>query len=220
MELASWITIGAVCLTGAASPGPSLAVVVKNTVAGGRGQGIRTGVGHGLGVGIYAFGAVAGVAALIETVPGMDRAIELLGGLYLLWLGVSAMGSSGSGGDGEPQGGGKSGFAEGFTIAFLNPKIAVFFLALLGSFLPAGATTLERAGVAGLALVIDTGWYVFAAVALVRTGAAGWLRAHGQWLDRVLGLLLIAIGAWLVLQPWLLGLLALETMSSLWMGIQ
>jgi threonine/homoserine/homoserine lactone efflux protein len=215
MELTSWITIGAVCLTGAISPGPSLAVVVKNTVAGGRGRGMLTGLGHGLGVGIYAFGAVAGVAALVEAVPGMSRSIEILGGLYLVWLGLGALRSSGVAGPDGQEAGGRSGFAEGFTIAFLNPKIAVFFLALLGSFLPADATNLERAGVAGLAMFIDAAWYAFAAVVLASTGAAAWLRVRGKWLDRVLGLLLLAVGAWLVAQPW-----ALEMMSSLWMGIQ
>ncbi len=199
MDATSWFTIAAVCLTGAASPGPSLAVVVKNTVAGGRTQGVLTGIGHGLGVGIYAFAAVVGVAAMVETMPGVSRGIEILGGLYLAWMGISVLRHAGAEGLDAPPSSNRSGFSEGFTIAFLNPKIAVFFLALLGSFLPPDASTLERAGVAGLAMFIDAGWYVFAALLLVTTGAADWLAKQGLLVDRLLGTLLVGIGVFLVL---------------------
>lgn len=200
MDSASWLPIAAVCLTGAATPGPSLAVVVKNTIAGGRRQGVLTGIGHGLGVGIYAFGAVVGAATLVETVPGVASAIEILGGLYLVWMGVGVLRGAG---DGEEEEGhapsSRSGFREGFAIAFLNPKIAVFFLALLGSFLPADATTLDRTGVALLAMSIDAVWYVLVALLLVTTGAAAWLEARGRGVELVLGTLLVAVGGFLVL---------------------
>jgi threonine/homoserine/homoserine lactone efflux protein len=157
-----------------------------------------TGVGHGLGVGIYAFGAVVGVAALVQTVPGVSRGIELVGGLYLMWIGISALRNAGKSSMESHGSQGRVGFSEGFAIAFLNPKIAVFFLALLGSFLPPDASTLDRAGVAGLAMVIDAAWYVLAALMLVTTGAADWLAERGEWVDRGLGILLLGIGGFLV----------------------
>ncbi|MFP6564629.1 MAG: LysE family transporter, partial [Myxococcota bacterium] len=69
MEHSSWFAIAAVCAAGAVSPGPSLAVVVKNTVRGGRVEGVFTGLGHGIGVGIYAFGAVVGISVLVASTP-------------------------------------------------------------------------------------------------------------------------------------------------------
>ena len=48
-----------VCAMGAISPGPSLVVVLRNTISGGRLQGVMTGIGHGIGLSIYAFIAVA-----------------------------------------------------------------------------------------------------------------------------------------------------------------
>ena len=50
---------------GAISPGPSLAIVIRNTISGGRIQGVMTGLGHGLGLSIYAFIAVMGLSSLI-----------------------------------------------------------------------------------------------------------------------------------------------------------
>ena len=97
MDAASWISIAAVCLTGAAAPGPSLAVVVKNTVSGGRAQGVLTGLGHGIGVGIYAFGAVVGVSAVVASNPALGRGIEVVGGLYLLWMGIQTWRKAGQG---------------------------------------------------------------------------------------------------------------------------
>jgi threonine/homoserine/homoserine lactone efflux protein len=201
MELSSWISIAAVCATGAASPGPSLAVVVRNTVAGGRTRGVLTGLGHGIGVGIYAFGAVVGVSALVASNEHLGRGIETAGALYLLWMGIQTLRHAGQGdlsgeGHGRP---GMQGFSEGFMIAFLNPKIAVFFLALLGSFLPVDAGAEERAGVAGLAMCIDGLWYMFAAVMLAGSG-------NGIWVDRALAALLFGVAAWLLfgVAAWLL----------------
>ncbi len=171
---------------------------MKNTVAGGRRQGVLTGLGHGLGVGIYAFAAVLGVAALVQAVPGVSRTIEVLGGVYLVWMGLGVLRHAGEGTSEVSPDEGRTGFQEGFAIAFLNPKIAVFFLALLGSFLPADASTLELVCVAGLAMGIDAAWYVFAALMLVTTGAADWLAARGVWLDRILGGVLLAVGIFLV----------------------
>jgi threonine/homoserine/homoserine lactone efflux protein len=201
MELSAWITIAAVCATGAASPGPSLAVVVKNTIRGGRTEGVLTGIGHGIGVGIYAFGAVVGVSALVASTPGLQRGIELTGAAYLTWMGVQALRRAGSGGSSpsaEDVDRGRWGFVEGFMVAFLNPKIAVFFLALLGSFLPVDAGLAERAGVAGLAMGIDAAWYVFASLVLAGSGLADALRRNGLWVDRVLAVLLFAVAAFLV----------------------
>lgn len=201
MELSSWLAIAAVCAAGAVSPGPSLAVVVKNTVRGGRLQGVLTGLGHGIGVGIYAFGAVVGISALVANTPGLQRGIELAGAVFLLWMGVQTLRHAGKrdAASEEGEGKGRRGFVEGFLVSFLNPKIAVFFLALLGSFLPVDAGVAERAGVATLAMGIDAGWYMFVAALLAGTGAAGWLSRTGLWMDRLLAVVLLGAAALLIL---------------------
>jgi threonine/homoserine/homoserine lactone efflux protein len=198
MDAAAWISVASVCAAGAMSPGPSLAVVVKNTVQGGRKQGVMTAIGHGLGVGFYAFVAVFGMARVLDAFPGMARGIEIGGGLYLLWLGIQAFRFAGKG-DMTQQQTDRRGFFDGMAISVLNPKIAVFFLALLVPFLPLDATAADRAGVAGLAMVIDGGWYMFAAILLATTGAADWLASKGIWVDRVLGTILFAVAGWLLL---------------------
>ena len=199
MESAAWISIASICAVGAMSPGPSLAVVVRNTITGGRLQGVLTGIGHALGVGIYALVAVFGMAMVLAQFPSAMRTIEVSGGLYLLWMGIQTFRFAGKGSM-ESKGGHKvRGFADGFAISGLNPKIAVFFLALLGPFVPVEASAFERFGVASLALIIDGCWYVLVAISLVQTGASDWLARQGLWVDRILSFLLLGVGLWLIL---------------------
>lgn len=200
MESSAWISIASICAVGAMSPGPSLAVVVRNTVSGGRMQGVLTGIGHAIGVGIYALVAVFGMAVVLQQLPEAMRGIELLGGGYLLWMGIQAFRYAGQGNMNPEQKKGYKGFVDGFAISGLNPKIAVFFLALLGPFVPLEASNLERAGVAGLALVIDGSWYVLVAIVLTKIGATDWLSRQGLWVDRLLSVLLVGAGIWLLLR--------------------
>jgi threonine/homoserine/homoserine lactone efflux protein len=204
MDSAAWVSIATVCAAGAMSPGPSFAVVVRNTIAGGRRQGVLTGLGHGLGVGIYAATAVFGMAVFIKSNPGATRWIEGLGGAYLLFLGVQALRHAGAADLSADSVAVTRGFIDGMAISVLNPKIAVFFLALLGPLIPVDAGPSERLGVAGVAMAIDGGWYVFAAMMLATTGASEWLAKKGIWIDRLLGVVLVGLGCWLLVHQFTL----------------
>ena len=61
-----WLQLSLVCLLGAMSPGPSVALIINNTVKKNRLNGIVTSIGHGLGVSFYALLAVLGLGILIE----------------------------------------------------------------------------------------------------------------------------------------------------------
>jgi threonine/homoserine/homoserine lactone efflux protein len=200
-DLAQWLTVALVCALGAASPGPSLAVVIRATLRGGRMEGVWTGIGHGLGVGIYALVAVGGLSLVLLNTPGLQRVIELLGAAYLAWMGVNTLRLAGQrANEATPVGSpGKRGFIDGFMIAFLNPKIAVFFLALLGPLLPESAGITARSLVAAMAMMIDGGWYVFVALMLATTGLADKLRHHAVAMDRVMACVLFGVAAFLVL---------------------
>ena len=65
MKFESYLTMSIICLLGAITPGPSLAIVIRNTIAGGLKQGVFTGIGHGIGLTIYAFIAIMGLTSII-----------------------------------------------------------------------------------------------------------------------------------------------------------
>ena len=199
METTEWFAIAGVCFAGAATPGASLAVVVKNTVEGGRGQGIKCALAHGLGVGIYALMAVLGFSAILETMPTLVSSIELGGALFLLWLGGAALWPSSNEAVESKDNDAGRGAREGFLFAFMNPKIILFFVAILSTMLPPETTVAERFGVAGVALTIDAGWYTFAAVMLSRPRPARWLEANRRVVECSLGVILVAAGGALLL---------------------
>ena len=143
MELGAWVALATVFALGAVSPGPSLAVVIRNTVTGGRSQGIATGLGHGLGFGIYAFLAAAGIATALSTNMHVEQALKWGGAILLLWLGTSflrhALAENDNILDSEKKyaSSDKVGFFQGFSIALLNPKIMAWMLALYAPFIEA-----------------------------------------------------------------------------------
>ena len=86
MDLTTILALSFVCAMGAMSPGPSLAVILRNTISGGRLQGVMTGVGHGLGFGMYALLAVTGLSALLIAHESFFLFLQWSGALVLLWL--------------------------------------------------------------------------------------------------------------------------------------
>ena len=86
MDALAWEVIlaaGVVFVLGATSPGPSLMVVLRNTMIGGRRQGVMCALGHGLGFGIYAGMAVFGLIVLLEEAPSVQRLKDSPRGLPL-----------------------------------------------------------------------------------------------------------------------------------------
>ena len=85
----------------------------------------------------------------------------------------------------------RQGFMEGFAIAFFNPKIALFLVAILAQVLEPGMGMGTKLAIGLLGMSIDMGWYLIVALALTGTGAVDWLRTRGQLIYR-----LTAIALW------------------------
>ena len=197
MDLAALAPIIIVLTLGAISPGPSLAVLIRNTVEGGKRRGVACGVGHGIGFGIYAFIAVTGIAQLKASASGAADILEIIGGLFLLLLaGLMLRGSSGEDTHQSP---GRRGFAEGFLIAFLNPKILAFLLAIFSQFVQPDFTWGERTIVAGIAMCIDGGWYVLVALTISGTPLLTKIEENARQVELAMGILLAGLGIWIIL---------------------
>ena len=200
MDLKSLIGLSFVCVMGAISPGPSLAVVVRNTISGGRRQGVMTGLGHGLGFFIYAFIAVMSLASLILSNENIFKIIQLAGVFVLMWIGYKMVDSSMIGKPEKEEFSERKGFLEGFMIAFLNPKILVFLVAVFSQFIVQEMTNYDRLIMAFIAGVIDTTWYVLVALLFSKTIILNKLRANSAVVDSVVGVFLILFGIFLLLR--------------------
>jgi len=198
LDFASLLGLSFVCAMGAMSPGPSLAVVLRNTISGGRLQGIMTGVGHGIGFGIYALIAVTGLSALLLAHDSLFLLLQWGGALVLLWLSYNMLTYIPSGEEKEHEGSRRQGFIEGFLISFLNPKILVFLVAIFSQFIDPQMSQLDRLFMAILAGIIDTTWYVLVAAVLAGTPLIDSLRSNSVIIDRSIGLVLLLLALVLV----------------------
>ena len=120
MDITAISAAAVMFILGATSPGPSLAVVLRNTMIGGRARGLACAVGHGIGFGFYAISVVFGLVIIMENHPSVFTLMQIVGGLFLLYLGIEMMRAE------EKEiilsEGKREGFVEGFFIAFLNPN--------------------------------------------------------------------------------------------------
>ena len=198
MDPAALLGMSIVCAMGAMSPGPSLAVVLRNTISGGRTQGVMTGIGHGIGFAIYAFIAVMGLSALLLANEDFFNLLQWAGAAVLFWLAYNMLTYNPSGPTKEHENAGRKGFAEGFMIAFLNPKILVFLVAVFSQFLDPQMTDLDRVIMALIAGLIDTVWYVLVAAVLSGTVIIDKLRANSTLIDRMIGTVLLVLALALI----------------------
>jgi len=200
MDFTSLIGMSLVCAMGAMSPGPSLAVVLRNTISGGRTQGVMTGIGHGIGFGIYAFIAVMGLSTLLLANEKIFNLLQWAGAVVLIWLAYNMLTYNPSGPAKEHEGSGRRGFSEGFMIAFLNPKILVFLVAVFSQFIDPEMTNPDRFIMAMVAGIIDTTWYVLVAAVLSGTSIVDKLRANAVIIDRSIGMVLLMLAILLIVR--------------------
>lgn len=205
MTFAAWLSLVAICALGAASPGPSLAVVARHSIAGSRLQGAACALAHATGVGLYALFTVLGLAAAIANRPRLYLLLATAGACYLAWLGVQALRTpvNPAAADGDcVSSGWPAAVRDGFAIALLNPKIALFFLALFSQFVGPAPGVLETAVLSLTAMGIDAAWYLL--VALVLSGSAiDGLRQRAGSLSAITGGMLLALAGWTLARLWL-----------------
>jgi threonine/homoserine/homoserine lactone efflux protein len=193
----AWLLLALTLFAGAASPGPSLALVIRHTLSSGRGAGLMVAVAHGLGVWLYALAVVFGVATLLMHLSGVMLAVQLVGMVFLCYLGAGMIRSGWGGSSDAPlispaenAAGTDSYFRDGFLIVFLNPKIMVFFVAVFSQFLTSSQTLMAQVYAASLAGVIDAVWYALVALLVSSGRVSAWLQRYRNRLDIFFGLVL------------------------------
>ena len=122
-------------------PGPDFAIVTRNTLVGGRHRGVWTAVGVASGAAVQGVIAAAGLGALIARAQPVFEAIKWAGIVYLAYLAIHAFRSAVAGQypplDGSGDAAGARGWRQGFLSNVTNPKVLVFYLAVLPQFLGA-----------------------------------------------------------------------------------
>jgi homoserine/homoserine lactone efflux protein len=189
------------CVLFSVVPGPSVSVVIANSLAGGTRAGLFTILGTELSMLSMVFIVAIGLEAVMTLVSGAFEIIKLAGAAYLVWIGWKMFRSTGQlaigAGDRLPIG---RYIWQGALINWSNPKTLLFLSAFLPQFVDLSRPAFSQIMILGLIVmaVATTSDAVYA----VAAGQARHLltAARVRMVNRVSGAILMAGGIWLALQ--------------------
>ena len=192
MTLMTLVLLASACLAGAASPGPSIALLSKTVLDGGRRAGVIFGLAHGLGIFFYAFLVAFGLSVTLSFIPFLIDFLNVAGLVFLLWLAYVMLSSSFARSESDQQKFQISNtlfgnFGSGFLIVFLNPKIALFFLAIFTQFAGDASSFQEKAIMVSTATIVDTSWYIFLTFIIALPKFREFLKSRARVFEFTLG---------------------------------
>jgi threonine/homoserine/homoserine lactone efflux protein len=183
------------------TPGQDTFFILGRSIASGRAAGIAAALGITAGSLVHTLLAALGLSALLATSPYAFMAVKYAGAAYLFYIGLRALLGRAKSLPGADAGGARDGrwpaFRQGIVTNVLNPKVALFFLALMPQFISADSSHKVAAFVVlGLSfMTLGAIWCVVLAVAAARLRAVLLARpSMATWLDRVAGTVFIALG--------------------------
>jgi threonine efflux protein len=193
--------ITVVHLLAAASPGPDFAYVTRQSLVHGRRAGQLASGGIALGLAIHIAYSAAGLAAVIAHSVQWMTAIKLVGGAYLLYLGIQGLrarrdiagADAGAAARSLPASAWRQVFG-GFLCNAFNPKAPIYFLALFTVVLSPGLpwTTLLAYGV--WIMLLQWLWFSLVAAVFAHRAVRDRLFAVRHWIDRAFGAAMVALG--------------------------
>ena len=196
MSTIIFLQIFFVCLLGAMSPGPSMVVVINNAIFKNRYHGILTSIGHGIGIGIYAFFAVLGIGIAIETNLFLFNGIKILSVIFLIFLGIKSIINK-TKLDFDKKNIRKeeaTSFLQGFSISILNPKIFIWFVAIYSQFMSLDNDIIFNSYLVLTAGIVDAAWYIFLTLLVTSNLALEFVKNKIAKLQKFLGIIFIALG--------------------------
>ncbi len=201
IDIASYLTFIVACVAILLVPGPTVTVIVANSLRAGAAAGLMTVAGTQVGLALMLAVLAAGLTTIVATMGAVFDIVRLIGAAYLIWLGVKLWRSDGRLAARPNDGSGRrspAGFArQGFLVVWANPKALLFFGAFIPQFIDPVGDALAQVLLLGLTfMVLATLLDGAYAVAAGKTGA---LLARGRvrLVERISGSCLVAGGLWL-----------------------
>ena len=188
-----WSQFAIVCLLGAMSPGPSLALIIRNSINFNRTSGIVASIAHGLGICLYATVTVIVLEFILRNSETIFFIIQICGSLFLIILGLTFVFKKNNENQNDTYQIHSNSFAQGFFIAIVNPKILIWFTAIFSQFIDINATFLNKAILILTPSVIDAIWYSLVAILVTGYGLKEILNKNKFVIQKIIGILLILI---------------------------
>ncbi len=196
-----WVLLIGVMAVGLVSPGPDFVMTVRNSILQSRQAGIFTALGLAAGVVVHVTYCLIGLATIISQSILLFNVIKYIGAAYLIYIGIKALQSKGfdtpiaiEHDDDSKQMNPLQGFVSGFITNVFNPKATMFFLAMFTQIIDIHVSLNVQIIYAATCFIMTFGWFsIVATILTVEAFRARFLRA-AQWIDRICGAALIAMG--------------------------
>ena len=188
-----WFQFASICIVGAMSPGPSMALIIRNSIKYGRVSGVLSSIGHAIGIGIYASISVVGLQLILINNIFVFNTIQFCGSIFLLILGILFLKNSGEKLSLEDDQKNLNSFIQGFAISILNPKILIWFTAIFSQFIEASSTSMTKLTMVFMASSIDGIWYIIVTIVVTGFGLKQFLENNTKTIQNISGIVLIFI---------------------------
>ncbi len=199
MTFIFWLQFATVCVAGAMSPGPSLALIIRNSITISRFAGFMTAVGHGIGMGVYAVFAVTGLIIILTTNKILFQFIQIIGILFLLFIGFQFLLKKNQEIEHIHNQKNFNSFLQGFSIAILNPKILIWFSAVFSQFVKIDDSFFSHSILVITASVIDGVWYIIVTIVVTSYGMGDFFQRRKHIIQKISGFILVLIGVLLII---------------------
>jgi threonine/homoserine/homoserine lactone efflux protein len=183
------------------SPGPNFAFVSRLAIAGSRRAALGASVGIASASIIYAVLSMTGLAVLLREIGWLASGVQIIGGCYLVYLGLSAWIDAGkTAAVGKLVGvrNGWYGLRTGFLVDLSNPKGIAFFVGLYAAVIPPNTALWAKAFIIAGGFSIEAIWYGLVAILLSTPAARAIYVRFGRWIERLIGTLLVGVGLRLI----------------------
>lgn len=202
-SFAALVAIATAILIGAISPGPSFVLVSRISLSQSRVHGMAAAVGMGVGGTVFAGLALVGLIALLNQVAWLWLVLKLVGGCYLVWLGLQIWrGASEPLPSTDAVGAREQSLLRSFSFAALtqlsNPKTAVVYASIFAAMLPASPPGWFLLALPLLVFLIEAGWYAIVALAFSAEYSRNLYLGSKRWLDRLAGTVMGLLGLRLI----------------------
>ena len=180
------------------APGPDFAVTVRQSVRYGRAVGLYTALGIGAGISVHVLYTLVGIGTLMHTLPWLLGIAKIVGGIYILYLGVSLLRSTSA--SDEP---GATPFSQqetqsplaAFRLGFLtnatNPKATLFFLAIFTTVVSAHTPIQIQALYGVWMCAVNAAWFMLVSALFSSVRVRQAFLSLGHWFERIMGAVLV-----------------------------
>jgi threonine/homoserine/homoserine lactone efflux protein len=179
------------------SPGPNFALVSRLAVSGSREAAFGASIGFASASLLYAVLSMTGLAILLREVGWVAHGVQILGGCYLIYLGVNSWmtKSNASATVASPiVRDGWYGLRTGSIVGLANPKGIAFFVGLYAAVIPVDTSLWAKVFIIAGGFVIEAAWYSLVGLLLSTSPARAAYERFGKWIERALGALMVAFG--------------------------